>query len=156
MRLAALNRVRLPSSRLWLVLLLVAWSLLVWWLLTGARIRIAGTRWWGPWLTNFGHAPLFGVQAALLAVLLCRPGDAAFRGGRALLAAVLAMSYGVLLEWVQAHTPGRRASGLDALTDAVGAWGVPWALALGTWWNRRATVVLLSAALTAAAATWWR
>jgi hypothetical protein len=150
------------SSRAVALLLLLAWGALIWWLMTRAKVAVGARWWWAPWARNLVHAPLFGGFAALAALAL-RPGrvpgpsaDAARRAEhRAYLAAVLlALAYGVLIEWRQAHIPGRVASGWDVLTDAVGALGVPWALSTGALFTGRAVAVFVVAAVMAAAATW--
>jgi VanZ family protein len=66
----------------------------------------------------------------------------------------IAVAYGVLVEWRQASIPRRVASGYDVLTDAVGALGVPWALATGALVSKRAVVVFLVALAVSAAGTY--
>lgn len=130
--------------------LAVAWGLLTWVLLTSPKVQVGTWYPWMPWVWNLAHAPLFGVQAALIALTL-RPGRVPGRDAqRAFLAgAALAVLYGTLIEWRQAHLPGRTASGLDVITDAVGALGVPWALATGVLFSRRALVVFVVASFAA-------
>jgi hypothetical protein len=138
---------------------LVVWTVLIWQLCTTTRVHVSGRLMVMRWLTNLTHAPMFGVWAALLAVVL-RPGvvpgpDAPEpRARRAFLtAAALAIAYGVLIEWRQASIPGRTASALDVVTDSVGALGVPWALATGALISRRAVGVFLVASVAALLAT---
>ena len=150
------------GSRPLALLLLVAWSGLIWWLMTRTQVTVGDRWWWGPWARNLLHAPLFGVHAAL-AALTVRPGPVpgpSSGPGRVperrayLLAAAVALAYGVLIEWRQAGIPGRAASGWDVLTDLVGALGVPWALSTGALLSGRACAVFVVAAAVAAAATW--
>jgi hypothetical protein len=159
--------IRLSSRPLALVLF-VGWTALIWWLMTRAVVTVGEHRWWGPWARNLAHAPLFGMHAAL-AALLVRPGRVSgpVRGpasardlaGRAehrayLFGIAVAIGYGVLVEWRQAGIPRRVASGYDVVTDAVGALGVPWALASGALLTRRAVLVFLVAAAASALATY--
>jgi hypothetical protein len=150
------------GSRAAALLLLIGWTVLIWWLMTSAKVTVGARWWWAPWARNMIHAPLFGVHAALAALALrpgAVPGPSAEPGRRlehrAYLAAVaVALVYGLLIEWKQASIPGRVASGWDLLTDAIGALGVPWALATGALFSRRAVIVFVAAAAMAAAATW--
>ena len=110
-------------------LLCAAGTGFVWMLLTSPRSPIdpffpgAGV------LFNAAHAVLFGVQALLLGLAL-RPGRVDVpRRGPWLLASLVALLYSGALELVQGTLPGRSASWADMLTNAVGAFGVPWALA---------------------------
>jgi hypothetical protein len=163
---------RVNSARLRLLAAVLAclWAALIWELCTSTRVTHGHWYWWTPWAFNLGHAPLFGMQAALLGLALA-PG--AIDGGwRSLLRAVpepdgsrraaflamagLAVAYGVLLEWVQSRIPGRTASALDVLMDAVGAFGVPWALSTGVLFGRRAWLVFAVGAALAAWETWGR
>jgi hypothetical protein len=157
--------IRLQSRAVTLALL-VGWTALIWWLMTSARVSVGERSWWGMWARNLMHAPLFGVHAAL-AALAMRPGrvpgpvaqaarDAAGRAEqRAFLVGVaIAVAFGVLVEWRQASIPRRVASGYDVLTDAVGALGVPWALATGALVSKRAVVVFLVALAVSAAGTY--
>jgi len=150
------------GSRPIALLLLVAWSGLIWWLMTRAKVTVAERWWWGPWLRNLIHAPLFGVHAALAALTL-RPGavpgpsaEPARRDDRRafLVAAAIAVAYGLLIGWKQSGIPGRAASAWDVLTDAIGALGMPWALSTGALLSGRAVAVFVAAAAMAAAATW--
>lgn len=160
----------MPAARLRALsaVLALLWGLLVWELCTSTRVSSGRWFWWTPWAFNLAHAPLFGVLAALLGLALRAPAQPArgFRGllravpdpdrerGPYLLAAAAALAYGVALEWVQSGIPGRRASSLDVLLDAVGAFGVPWALASGAVFGRRFWPVLAAGAALSAWATW--
>jgi hypothetical protein len=144
------------------------WAVLIWELCTSTRVTRGTWYWWTPWAFNLAHAPLFGVLAALVG-LAAAPGGVT-DGWRSLLravpdpqgarraafvgAAVLVVGYGMLLEWVQHGIPGRRASALDVIMDAVGALGVPWALSSGALFGRRAWLVFAAAAALAAWETW--
>ena len=149
--------IRLPS-RILALALLVGWTALIWWLMTGARVSVGERTWWGLWARNMTHAPLFGVHAALAALVVRPVAGERSREGRAehrafLVGVAVAVAYGLLVEWRQASLPRRVASGYDLLTDAVGALGVPWALATGALFSKRAVVVfVLAAAVSAAAA----
>jgi len=163
---------RVISARLRLLAAVLAclWAALIWELCTSTRVTHGHWYWWTPWAFNLGHAPLFGMLAALLGLALA-PG-AVDGGWRSLLRALpqpdgarraaffavagLAVAYGVTLEWVQSHIPGRTASGVDVLMDAVGALGVPWALSTGALFGRRAWVVFALGAALSAWETWGR
>lgn len=152
--------------RLLLLLLALAWGALIWELCTSARVSSGRWYWFMPWLFNLAHAPLFGLLAALLGLVLRPPPAAA--GPREVLravpppaargpflpAAAAALAYGVALEAVQARIPGRHASGLDVLVDAVGILGVPWALSSGAVFGRRFWPVLAAGLGASAWATW--
>ena len=92
-----------------------------------------------------------GAWRALLARVPSPDGAARAAFG---LAAVLAVCYGIAIEWIQAGIPGRSASVLDVLTDTVGALGVPWALSSGRVFGARALVVFVAAGAAAAWSTW--
>jgi len=86
-----------------------------------------------PFLANLGHSFLFGTLCLLLAAVVLRPSVAggwprlAARRIVGLLAAVGA--YGLVDEWHQSRVPGRSPSGLDLLTDLIGAACVLWIIA---------------------------
>ena len=148
--------------------LALLWAALVWELCTSTRVTRGHWFWWTPWAFNLAHAPLFGLLAALLGLSLAPvvvqggwrgllravPDPDGARRAAFVLVAVLVVGYGVLLEWVQSGIPGRRASGMDVVMDAIGALGVPWALSSGQLFGRRTWVVFLAAAALAAWETW--
>jgi hypothetical protein len=142
--------------------LAAGWAVLTWVLLTSKDAPVGPWYPWMPWVFNLSHAPLFGVQAALIGLTLrpgAVPGPDAVPPDRSarrafLLGAALALLYGVLIEWRQAQVPGRTASGLDVITDGIGALGVPWALATGALLSRRALIVFVAASLAALLATY--
>lgn len=138
--------------RPFVILLLVAWTVLVWQLLTNPRVSTEPWFPWMPYVRNFGHAVLFGVQALLIGLAL-RPGPVGRPLAVWLAAATLALAYGGLTEWRQSALPGRTASWIDVATDAVGAYGLPWALAEGFRISGRALIVLALAVLFSVAAT---
>jgi hypothetical protein len=119
-----------------------------------------------PWLFNLGHAPLFGMFAALLGLASrrarCRAGGAGWwavpdrRRAAFVTAALVAVGYGVLLEWVQSGIPGRSADSLDIVMDAIGALGVPWGLSSGWLFGRRTWIVFVMAGALSAWTTWGR
>lgn len=118
-----------PWPRALVAVLCATWTGLVGMLLTSPRSPVdpffpgAGV------LFNAAHAALFGVQALLLGLAL-RPGRVdAPRRGPWLAASLLAFLYSGALELVQGTLAERSASWADMLTNAVGAFGVPWALA---------------------------
>jgi hypothetical protein len=143
--------------------LLLLWTAVVWKLCTADHVPLGPRYPWSPWLWNLGHAPLFGLWAALVA-LVVKPGRVAGPAQRVggngagrvwLLAASAGVLFGLLVEWRQAYIPGRTASALDVLTDAIGAFGVPWALATGALFSWRAVAVFVTAAAAALIATVW-
>src|SRR5689334_10710601 len=71
-RPAARHDGRMSSSRLrvFAVVLAVLWSMLVWELCTSTRITHGHRYWWTPWAFNLGHAPRFGMLAALTGLAL--------------------------------------------------------------------------------------
>lgn len=113
------------------------------------------------YVANLGHAPLYGLLALWVVLLLPRTGGWPRLGWAEVgwvLAAVLA--YGISDELHQATVPGRSPSVLDLLTDLIGAaatLGViahvrsPAASPGGFWW--RITVGLLACALWAVVST---
>src|SRR4030095_2552468 len=85
---ATADHAGVTSARLRLLpgILAVLWAALVWELCTSTRVTHGHWYWWTPWAFNLAHAPLFGMQAALLGLALA-PG--AVEGGwRRLLRAV--------------------------------------------------------------------
>jgi len=160
-------------TRLLALLAALAWAAMIHRLCTGTRVPVGPWFPAAPFLYNLAHAPLFGLLSALLGVALrpavsgpvtagrrwrhalaSVPGPAHATRGAWLAAAALALGYGVAIEWLQAAVPGRHASGLDVLTDAVGALAVPWALASGRLFGPRTVVAILVASVAAALATW--
>ncbi len=67
------------------------------------------------------HAVAFGLLAAACLFGLTQGRLLAVTGGRAVLAAVLAVLYGLTDEWHQSFVPGRTADVFDVAADAVGA-----------------------------------
>lgn len=142
----------LAPGRLVSALLVLAWSAGIYAALTTTRL---GSGSWFPgsrYVFNLGHAGLFAVEALLLGALL-RPGPVARPPGPWLLAAWLALAYSGVLELVQAGIPGRHGSWADMLSNAVGAFGAPWALAAEGPTARRLGLVAVAALLAAAVAT---
>lgn len=83
-------------------------------------------------LSNLAHAPLFGVFALLTAALVLRERGTdwpRWRPARAALVVLVTLAYGLTDEWHQSTVPGRDASPLDVLTDAVAAVMVVWVIA---------------------------
>jgi len=84
------------------------------------------------WLSNLAHAPLFGLFALFAAALLLRErsgGWPRWRTARAAAVVGVTLLYGIADEWHQSTVPGRDASVLDVLTDAVAALMVVWVIA---------------------------
>ncbi len=126
---------------------LVVWTVTVFMLLTAEP---TSTRPWAAWellLANAGHAPIFGLQSLLLVHVL-----APKEGGRErrafVIAACTCVVYGAGLEWWQGQV-GRTSSLADCFTNAVGAFGVPWALASGRVFGPRTLVVIAASLVTA-------
>jgi hypothetical protein len=144
-------------------LLLVLWSALLWWLLTSTRVT-SGVLFPGSvWFFNLGHAGVFGIHALLVALVLRAEGTedwlAHDSGGRApfprwVAAALVALAYSGVLEIRQGFIVGRSASWADMLTNGVGAFGAPWALAAEQLFSRRLAWVLSAGCVTAGVATW--
>jgi len=99
----------------------------IWW--ASARTTLPGAgrgpAWTFGW--NLAHAPTFGLLALLLLPLAPRA-DGWVRLGPRQWAwlSLVAVGYGVVDEWHQAHVPGRHPSFLDVVTDAVGVGCVLW------------------------------
>jgi len=74
------------------------------------------------YVNNLAHAVLFGFEALLLG-LLWRPGEVGRPARVWWTAGLLALLYAGLLEWRQSFMPGRTASMIDMLTDAIGSLG---------------------------------
>ena len=128
LRAAGRALLRQPRALAWVLPL--AWAGLIWWLssqqsLLGAQ-RGRALVYWG----NLAHATVFGLLALLLLPLVPRAGGWVLLGAREL-AAIFAATflYGALDEWHQSRVPGRDASWLDLVTDAVGAACVLWVAA---------------------------
>lgn len=123
-RLAALL-LAVPRGLAWIPPLL--WGGLIWWLSSRTPEGIPGAGRVWPLVWNLGHAVLFGLLALLLLPLAPREDGGARLGRRELAAAGLAaVLYGLVDEWRQAGVPGRDASALDLVTDAVGVACVLW------------------------------
>src|SRR5262249_60989010 len=88
--------------------LLALWTAVIWELCTTTKVALPGRYFVMRWLPNLSHAPLFGVEAALLALTLAPgrvPGpDADTTRTRRVYraAAALAIVYGACIEWRQA------------------------------------------------------
>jgi hypothetical protein len=130
----------------------LGWSAVLWVLLLSPKVsRVA----WFPgsaYLFNMAHGFVFGLEALLIGCLL-RPDPQRESRLVWLCAAALALAYGGLLEWLQGFVDGRSSSTLDMVTNAVGAFGAPWALAVGTPFHRRTLIVIGAAAVSAVVAT---
>src|SRR6187455_2721929 len=71
-RPAARHHGGMSSSRLrvFAIVLAALWATLVWELCTSTRITHGQRFWWTPWVFNLGHAPLFGMLAAMIGLAL--------------------------------------------------------------------------------------
>ncbi|MDE0904365.1 MAG: VanZ family protein [Planctomycetota bacterium] len=99
------------------------WGAGLWWLSSqpGSRIR-EDEAFFQSWTYNTGHAFLYGILALLcVACLPRREGGVALSRGRVFWILGLVMAYGCIDELHQSWVPDRSASGLDLLTDLVGA-----------------------------------
>jgi VanZ family protein len=106
-----------------------SWLLLIWDLSSHRAPIPAHANFWWEWLSNFAHAPLFGILTILIAALLLREGQDRWpRPRRERTAPVIGcvMLYGLIDEWHQSYVPGRDASLLDVMTDVVSASVVLW------------------------------
>ena len=139
---------RLALGRPLTALLLIAWSASIWWVLTTTRVSGGPLFPGSAFVFNLGHAGLFGLQALLIGSLL-RPGTIGREAAPWLAASCLALLYSCALEWRQDSIDGRSASWFDLLTNAVGAFGVPWALSQERLFNRRFWIVAATALMTA-------
>jgi VanZ family protein len=122
---------------------LLAWSAAIWWALTSTRLTDGPLFPGASFVFNVGHAVIFAVEALLIAWVLqpaARPGH-----GRWLMASLLAWSYSGALEWRQGSIEGRQSSVADMLTNAIGAFGVPWMLSDPEARTRRAVLVGVAA-----------
>jgi VanZ family protein len=130
--LRRVGRILLRVPRPVALLFALAWAAMIWGLSATAFHTGTGNPVYGTF-ANLAHAPLFGVLALLLSMVLVRAeGDGAWpRPGAARLAAILALCglYGLVDEWHQGHTPGRDVSVADVATDLTGAACVLWIVA---------------------------
>jgi VanZ family protein len=115
----------------WPLALLVtaAWVLLIWDLSSHrAPVRAEPGLYW-ELLSNLAHAPLFGILTLCVASLVLRERGGGWpdpRGARGALVLACVLGYGLIDEWHQSRVPGRDASLLDVLTDAVSGAVVLW------------------------------
>lgn len=119
MRAFARKLLELPRGAAWLLCL--AWFGLIWWMSSqpGSREPVA---WWVPVLSNGAHAPVYGLFACWLALVVPRrEGWPVLTGAKraGLLVAIVVL--GVVDELHQSSVPGRDLSVLDVVTDLVGA-----------------------------------
>jgi hypothetical protein len=135
------------------------WMAGTWWLSSDTR-DVPGSGPLSAFLANLAHAPLFGGLAALVWRALAFDAAAPPTRAAAVAAFALAVGWAVTDEWHQAFVPGRQTSVLDLATDAAGAAGALWLLALA--WRpdtaeagarRGALAVVLACAAAAGAAT---
>lgn len=118
--------VSLPAPFAWLLVL--AWMVLIWALSErsfGSKDHQGAFAW--AMLGNLAHAPLFGFLTLLVAGATSPRSSAGtsplptVSRMRASLVFLFVLAWGICDEWHQSSTPGRDASALDIVTDAVGA-----------------------------------
>ena len=116
--------VRLPRPVV--IVLVVAWMALIW-ALSSLPAGTGPPKWYGGWIANLGHAPIFGFLALWAALLLPRAGSwpRLDRGNVAIVLGFV-LVYAIVDEVHQAWSPGRDPSMLDVFTDLVGASCVLW------------------------------
>lgn len=134
------------------VLALLTWSAAVAWLMLSRKatdLPLAASS----YVNNLGHAVVFGVESLLIGGLLA-PGPVGRPARRWTQAALLALAYSAALEWGQGQVSGRHSGWEDMVTNAVGAFGAPWALRAGPGQVRRLVLAALAALAAAALATW--
>lgn len=107
--------------------LLLGWSYLMLWALTLPSEKLEGINYLKSWVSDLGHAPLFGVWVLCMVPLLPRRFEWVLLGKRAWAALLaLTLAFGVTSEWLQSSIPGRTAAWGDVVTDLVGAICVLW------------------------------
>jgi hypothetical protein len=118
------------------LLICLAWMWLIWSLSSRSEVLPSGAD-SAPWIffANLGHAPLFGLLAMWLGLILLPRVPADLSLERALprlrrtqlaLTLVCVLAYGVLDEWHQSWVPGRDATAADVGTDLIGGLCVLW------------------------------
>lgn len=78
---------------------------------------------WFGFVSNFAHAPLFGVLGFLVGASLVRRdsrGDLVFGWRRAAAAVTISQAYACADEWHQSMVPGRSSDPRDLVTDLLG------------------------------------
>ena len=110
---------RIP--RVFALALAFAWMGMIWSLSSGSAPATPVNLFWST-VSNLVHAPLFGILALWLALVLPRTASRWPVLGAREIAVVLAtvLLYGIVDEWHQAARPDRHPSVLDILTDLVG------------------------------------
>lgn len=112
-----LQRIARPLA----LLLVAAWMALIWWLSSRPGGGSSHSLFMH-WLWNSAHAPLFGMLALWSALVLPRAeGWPELSRRHVVLVLCFVLAAAGLDELHQSHTPGRDMSGLDILTDLVGA-----------------------------------
>lgn len=111
--------IALPRPAAWG--LCVAWYALIGWL-SSRQGSVEPSSWWWGVLSNGAHAPLFGLLACWIALLVPRERGWPALGTGARVGVCLAIAaLGVADELHQSTVPGRDMSVLDVLTDVAGA-----------------------------------
>ncbi|MFT7487261.1 MAG: hypothetical protein ACI9F9_003122 [Candidatus Paceibacteria bacterium] len=107
-------------------LLVVLWGGVIW-SLSAMEGGDMPPNFWKSWLNNSAHAPLFGFLAFLSLVAFPRNAGWPVVGRFAVLLTMASVGiYAGVDEWHQSQVAGRDASGLDVLTDTVGAGVTLW------------------------------
>lgn len=112
----------------WSPMLPVLWGALIWWLSSQPADPEREENLARAILHNTGHSFLFGILTLLLVPLAVRwGGQVAVTSRRVLVAAALALLFGVVDEFHQSFVPERSSSVWDLVTDATGCLSV-WAV----------------------------
>ena len=107
--------------------LFLSWSYLMLWAMTLPSQDLEGINYMNSWVSDLGHAPLFGLWVLCMLPLLPRSGGWVVLGKRAWTALLtMTLAFGVTSEWLQSSIPGRHAAWGDVVTDLVGATCVLW------------------------------
>ncbi len=117
----------LSLPRLAVLGLLLGWSYLMLWAMTLPSQDLEGINYLRSWMSDLGHAPLFGIWVLCMLPFLPRSGGWVVLGKRAWTALLtMTLAFGVTSEWLQSSIPGRHAAWGDVVTDLVGATCVLW------------------------------
>ena len=117
----------LSLPRAAVIALLLSWSYLMLWAMTLPSQSAEGINYLKSWVSDLGHAPLFGLWVLCMVPFLPRRGEWIVLGKRAWVVLLsMTLAFGVTSEWLQSSIPGRVAAWGDVVTDLVGATCVLW------------------------------